>query len=200
VIFVSHNMGAVLDLCTHGALLEQGRLLQTGSIEEVVAAYVQRSQDGSEGRFRRVPFDAAAQVLTAATLSNAAGVETDLFEYGSPLRIRLETNPGVEREFGLELKIKNSLRHPVAYAASWIAGEGNFQPGDPIEIEIPSLPLAEDTYFIDFGCRLPRRRHVDNWWDSVSFRVVNARPGLSPVSVLGSDQLGAIVLEDATFS
>jgi lipopolysaccharide transport system ATP-binding protein len=199
VIFVSHNMGAVLDLCTSGALLEQGRLLQTGSIEDIVAAYVKRSQDGTEGRFRRVPFDASAHVLSAATLVNAAGEQTDRFEYGTPLRIRLETNPEVDHEYGVELKIKNSLRHPVAYAASWIGGEKSFRPGDPIEIEIPSLPFAEDTYFVDLSCRLPRRARVDTWWDSVTFRVVNARPGASPVSVQGSDQLGAVVLEDVSF-
>jgi lipopolysaccharide transport system ATP-binding protein len=199
VIFVSHNLGAVLDLCTHGALLEQGRLLQTGAIEDVASAYVKRSQDGTEGHFRRVPFDAATHVLRTATLVNAAGEQTDLFEYGAPLRIRLETNPEVDREFGVELKIKSSLRHPVAYAASWIAGEARFRAGDPIEIEIPSLPFAEDTYFVDFSCRLPRRSHADTWWDSVTFRLSNARPGVSPVNVQGSDQLGAVILEDATF-
>ena len=199
VIFVSHNMGSVLDLCTHGALLEQGRVLKSGSIEDVVAAYVERSQDGTEGRFRRVPFDAATHVLAGATLSNAAGEQTDLFDYGAPLRIRLETNPELESEFGVELKIKNSVRHPVAYAASWIAGADGFRSGAPVEIEIPSLPLAEDTYYVDVVCRRPRRAQVDTWWDSISFKVVNARPGESPVRVQGSDQLGAVILEDATF-
>jgi homopolymeric O-antigen transport system ATP-binding protein len=200
VIFVSHNMGAVLDLCTHGALLEQGRLLRTGSIEDVVAAYVERSLDRGDGRFRRTPFDPELNVLAHASLSRADGEETDVFDYGAPLRIRIETGGTGAGEFGLELKVKNSLRQPVAYASSWIGLEHGFTRGDRIEIVIPSLPFAEDTYYVDFVCRLPRGRHLDDWWDGVSFRVVNARPGLSPMTVQSSDQLGAVVLEGATFS
>ncbi len=199
VVFVSHNMGAVLDLCTHGALLEQGRLIRTGSIEEVVAAYVERSFDRGDGSFRRVPFDPASHVLVSATLVGRDGKETDVFEYGSSMRIRVETNAADSREFGLELKLKNSLRQPVAYASSWIGGQSQLRAGEPIEITIPALLLAEDTYYADFVCRRARGAHVDNWWDGVVFRVVNAKPGASPVSIQGSDGLGSVVLEGAVF-
>lgn len=39
VLFVSHNMGAVSTLCTRGMLLDGGKLLYSGSAEEVVARY-----------------------------------------------------------------------------------------------------------------------------------------------------------------
>ena len=200
VIFVSHNMGAVLDLCTHGALLEQGQLLRTGSIEEVVAAYGDRSSTDGDGRFLRTPFDPAAHLLVSASLHGADGAVTDVFEYGSPLRVKLETNAADVRKFGLELRLKNSLRQPVAYAASWIGTERQFRPGEPVEIALPSLPLAEDTYYLDFVCRPPRGAHLDNWREGVSFRVVAAKPGLSPVTIHASDGLGAVVLEGAVFT
>ncbi|HEX4521413.1 MAG TPA: polysaccharide ABC transporter ATP-binding protein [Gaiellaceae bacterium] len=200
VVFVSHNMGSVLDLCTHGALLEQGQLLRTGSIEEVVSAYVERSLDRGDGKFRRVPFDPSDHVISGASLRRADGQETDVFDYGSPLVVRLETEPTSTSQFGLELKIKNSLRQPVAYASSWVGGEGYYRPGSAIEVVIPSLPFAEDTYYLDFVCRMPKGKHVDNWWDGVSFRVVNARPGVSPVTIQASDLLGSVVLENATFT
>ena len=199
VVFVSHNMGAVLDLCTHGALLEQGRVLRTGAIEDVVGAYVDRSLDRGDGHFGRAAFDPAANVLVSASLTRADGEETDVFDYGSPLRIRLETAGTGTGEFGVELKIKNAVRQPVAYASSWFVRERGFARGDAIEIEIPSLPFAEDTYYVDFVCRVPRGRHVDEWWDAASFRIVNARPGLSTTAVHATDQLGSVVLEGVTF-
>jgi len=199
VVFVSHQMGAVLDLCTHGALLEQGRLLRTGAIEDVVAAYLDRSLDRGDGRFLRAPFDPATNMLASAVLSCADGEGTDVFEYGSPLRITLETAGTNSSEFGVELKVKNSLRQPVAFASSWIGRDRAFSSGDTIEIDFPSLWFAEDTYYVDLVCRLPRRRPVDSWGDGISFRVVNARPGLSIVNVAASDQLGAVVLEGVTF-
>ncbi len=199
VIFVSHNMGAVLDLCTRGALLEQGKLLRTGPIEDVVGAYVEQGLGGGNGQYLRTPFNPFTQVISAATLKRADGAQADVFDYGSDLHIELDTAGSSAPEFGLELKIKNSRLQPVAYATSWISGERGFRSGERIEVIIPSLPLAEDTYFIDLSCRQPHGRHFDNWWDSVSFRVVNARPGASPLSVQASDQLGAVIFEDAVF-
>jgi lipopolysaccharide transport system ATP-binding protein len=39
VLFISHNMEAIQRLCTRGLLMDQGRLIASGSIDEVVARY-----------------------------------------------------------------------------------------------------------------------------------------------------------------
>jgi lipopolysaccharide transport system ATP-binding protein len=41
VLFVSHNMGAVANLCTSGLWLDQGTVRARGRVEEVVAAYIE---------------------------------------------------------------------------------------------------------------------------------------------------------------
>jgi len=43
VLFVSHNMGAVQTLCQSAILIEEGRLCQNGSSEEVITEYGRRS-------------------------------------------------------------------------------------------------------------------------------------------------------------
>ncbi|NMH29490.1 ABC transporter ATP-binding protein [Flavobacterium silvaticum] len=40
VLFVSHNMSAVSRLCTKGILISNGKILQTGNVEEVVETYL----------------------------------------------------------------------------------------------------------------------------------------------------------------
>jgi lipopolysaccharide transport system ATP-binding protein len=200
VIFVSHNMGAVLDLCDHGVLLEEGRLKRVGSIQDVVAEYVRPKVESGRGRFERAGLDPTTHVLTAVALHDETGETKEAFDYGDVLRIRLETNDASDGDFGLELRIKDSLHQPVAYASSWIGSAVRFRPGDTIEITIPALFFAEDTYYLDFVCRVPRVRVLDEWWDGASFSVVNASPGLSPVNIIASDQVGAIVLEDAVFT
>jgi homopolymeric O-antigen transport system ATP-binding protein len=199
VIFVSHDTTALLDLCDHGALLEGGCLTKTGTIDEVVAAYTEQNVSSSGGRFVRPAFDAATQVLRAAELSNEDGKTTDAFSYGAPLRIRLETSGVASQRFGLELRLKNALRQPVAYASSWITRRERFRGGETIEVKLPSLSLAEGMYLVDFICRIPGRGHVDTWFEDVTFNVVDAQPGLSPVSLRATDELGSVVLADATF-
>ncbi|MFV8360213.1 polysaccharide ABC transporter ATP-binding protein [Flavobacterium sp. LS1P3] len=45
VLFVSHNLLAVKSLCTKGILMEYGRIVKTGSINEVVDYYLSKSND-----------------------------------------------------------------------------------------------------------------------------------------------------------
>jgi lipopolysaccharide transport system ATP-binding protein len=45
VLFVSHNLHAVAELCTRGLLLEKGRLIACGPADEVIRTYIGRSQD-----------------------------------------------------------------------------------------------------------------------------------------------------------
>jgi lipopolysaccharide transport system ATP-binding protein len=42
VVLVSHNMGAISELCTHGLLLDGGRLEKSGDIEDIVMEYGRR--------------------------------------------------------------------------------------------------------------------------------------------------------------
>jgi lipopolysaccharide transport system ATP-binding protein len=54
VIFVSHNMGAVIGLCERGIMLNAGRIAHVGSVSEVVAKYLQLHAEQEE----TVPLDA----------------------------------------------------------------------------------------------------------------------------------------------
>ncbi len=44
VLFVSHNMAAVQNLCSRGYLLDQGRIAATGEVNTIIAYYVQSLQ------------------------------------------------------------------------------------------------------------------------------------------------------------
>jgi len=45
VIFVSHNMRSLTDLCSRGILLERGRMIASGPTGDVVRTYMQRATD-----------------------------------------------------------------------------------------------------------------------------------------------------------
>jgi lipopolysaccharide transport system ATP-binding protein len=50
ILFVSHNMASVQNLCTQGILLENGRTIFHGSIDKVIAHYIQQSNIENEGK------------------------------------------------------------------------------------------------------------------------------------------------------
>ncbi|HET9986334.1 MAG TPA: ABC transporter ATP-binding protein [Longimicrobiales bacterium] len=45
VLFVSHNLHAVAELCPRGMLLEKGRMIACGPTDEVIRTYIGRAQD-----------------------------------------------------------------------------------------------------------------------------------------------------------
>ncbi len=70
VIFVSHNMQAVTQLCREALLLEAGRLVQRGPVQEVVEGYQQRNLSGQErlAVCERAPAPGARAAITRAGL------------------------------------------------------------------------------------------------------------------------------------
>ncbi|AMV40853.1 ABC transporter ATP-binding protein [Planctomyces sp. SH-PL62] len=45
VLFVSHNMGALSQLCDEGVMLQQGRVTMTGPVQEVIRSYMKATSD-----------------------------------------------------------------------------------------------------------------------------------------------------------
>ena len=47
ILFVSHNMGAISELCTRAILLDRGRKVADGSVSEIVNQYSRISSSGA---------------------------------------------------------------------------------------------------------------------------------------------------------
>ena len=90
VLFVSHNMGSVRNLCHHGVLLEHGMVKMIGGVNEVVDYYLENNYSemvahaviGKQHRDGEVSKD--IEFLEAEMLNDVNAVATD-----EPLRIRL---------------------------------------------------------------------------------------------------------------
>jgi lipopolysaccharide transport system ATP-binding protein len=69
VLFVSHNLHAVSELCQRSMLLEKGKLLAQGPTNDVIRQYVGRPQDQRSG-------EGTAVVIQNVTLRGRGGVST----------------------------------------------------------------------------------------------------------------------------
>lgn len=75
ILFVSHNIMAIKQLCSAGVWLENGRIAQFGLINEVVQAYVRRVEtDASADNFSSSAVTGDRQVeLVSYRVTNSAG-------------------------------------------------------------------------------------------------------------------------------
>jgi lipopolysaccharide transport system ATP-binding protein len=89
ILFVSHNMGALAQLCERGILLEEGRLTLSASIDDVVKRYLKSGLNHQRAHVR-FPHDPAkpCQFVSAEVLHADGNLGTD-FSCDEPVVIRL---------------------------------------------------------------------------------------------------------------
>jgi lipopolysaccharide transport system ATP-binding protein len=91
VLFVSHNMGAVEELCNRIILLQNGHIEQIGLPRDVIRSYLDKGLVSSpyvdtthhSGRRQNM-----TPVISSMELTNAAGVRTSMFSLGEDIFFR----------------------------------------------------------------------------------------------------------------
>ncbi len=89
VLFVSHNLGAVAKLCERGLLLDQGRLVHQGPIEEVIRRYTEERLGG--GAVVAYPDDPEKVIcIREARLLDHRGEPATELDREQPFRVAVE--------------------------------------------------------------------------------------------------------------
>jgi lipopolysaccharide transport system ATP-binding protein len=113
VLFVSHNVGVVAQLCNRAVLLEKGEKVAEGPVGDVIGAYsrVIGSGRGSAGRasFQPNP-DLECQILEI-TIRDGEGQSADAFSIGEAVEIAIEYE--VRRPFADLILSLNLARNMV---------------------------------------------------------------------------------------
>ncbi len=102
VIFVSHNLRAVTDLCSRCILLDHGRIVKAGPTDEVVRQYIEQNAAGSSRRPQDV-------WISGVKLVGKNGEELQ-FESGAGARLEVEiaaAEPARHLALVLEFKDEN---------------------------------------------------------------------------------------------
>jgi lipopolysaccharide transport system ATP-binding protein len=155
VLFVSHNMGAVRDLCTRALLLESGRLVHDGSVHEAIRSYLAEGADvapfagekaayrnkGNAVRIRRVDFI-------------VAGKPHAVVHAGDPCRIRVSYDVLDKRAVGSRLSVSIHLfKDGIKLANLWTdchqEGGALVSSSGAIECEIDRWPFRSCTLQVD---------------------------------------------------
>jgi lipopolysaccharide transport system ATP-binding protein len=103
VILVSHNMGAIAELCTHGVLLDGGRLSFAGAVGPAIEGYGRLLQ-GSRSDFRFVDDPARAASIMAARAADANGEAKANFDFHEEIVLEFEYLLH-SRQLGVQLSV-----------------------------------------------------------------------------------------------
>lgn len=152
VLFVSHNMAAVRNLCGSAILLEKGQMKYSGRTEDVVEEYLKRNIVVVEEAEKSFEPDTNKnfQVLNVH-LTDGEGVKRETFECDMDIHIIMhiivrKTIPGIYAY----LAIRNASDETILESDSQEVGENVFsnlkEGSHAIEIKIPSRHLGHGHY------------------------------------------------------
>ena len=163
IVFISHDLTAVEQLCDRAVLLEKGGIAAIGDPAAVVAAYHQQlTGDAINESYPAVAREGALKVtnLTVETVGDApvrTGERVSItvrYAAARPLRVQFELS-----------YYSADGRTLIARTVTGAGGADVYPPGGAIEFSCPMLPLGAGTYHVGAVAREAGTGHVLGWWD-----------------------------------
>lgn len=89
ILFVSHNMASISNLCTKGVVLHQGRIVMAGDIDEAIARYLSMGEAG-QTIYKVAPTSITSPIITRACVVDASGKAIAAVPMGQPFGVQVE--------------------------------------------------------------------------------------------------------------
>jgi lipopolysaccharide transport system ATP-binding protein len=187
ILFVSHNMGAVLQLCGRGVALRDGRISCVGTVRDVVDHYMEQPLtcngvvEVDELRSSADKKPKAARFVRVSLLSGNGSV-ADTFYIGEPMTVRFDVV--------FEQPVENPM---FTFVVRSIAGENIYHCSTlddqcststlcgavSITATFPRLGLYPGSYVIDdLWMATPSCEELDNVRDVLGFNVADGGPNV----------------------
>lgn len=152
IVFVSHNLASIAALCDRGILLEQGKAVQDGRIEEVVNHYVASIQTlAGEQLENRQDREGNAQLrVTHVSIGTPDGGPA---RTGSGARLVLAYESEIDAaSVTISIAVEGPLGEPVFYGANSLTGDQliSSAPTGHLVCDFPKLPILPGRYSLTF--------------------------------------------------
>lgn len=151
VIFISHSMGSVKELCHRAMILNHGRLEAIGDVEEMVDLYEPRPEIAAAGQISwngddRAPANDFVE-LESVVICDADGVTRSEFVVEEPVCVRIRfRNKRADTIYRVGIRLRDKL-------GNWVLSSENSYA--TVECPDPGLSLPFPSGLVESCCRLP---------------------------------------------
>ena len=148
ILFVSHNLASVSALCTRALLMEGGRLIQDGTVDDVLEHYISTVQTlaGESLEHREDRQGDGRLTISRAEVTGPNGGPP---RTGSDASARLSYKTDVpDREITVSIAVDGPLGEPVFFCSNRVTGEllvARDLEGELV-CDLPALPLLPGRY------------------------------------------------------
>ncbi len=177
VLYVSHNMATIRDLCDRCIVLDQGRVVFDGAVDAGIAIYLSKKSQSTDfvdySRYKRDNWFKRDNLRLQSVRFHVASVES--IERTRPIRAEYviharEAAHGV----GLRFEVRDEVGNPLATSCLYHL---DLQPGDNrflVEYDLQVLsPGQYSNYFTLFTQGEGGTQTVEDWVPGIQFTIVN---------------------------
>jgi homopolymeric O-antigen transport system ATP-binding protein len=155
ILFVSHSLAAVSALCQRGVLIERGRVVGDGPVEEVLAQYVAMVQeDGDFGLRDREDRQGDGRLrFTGLSIMGPQGAPRTWDDTQFSLFYEAD---GELPEVLMSFAVEGPLGEPVFHLTNRVGGQDlrNLPRSGEIRCTVPSMPIAPGRYTVHLYCEV----------------------------------------------
>lgn len=195
VLFVSHNMGAVADLCSRAIMLKQGTQFMDGNTDDVIRTYVKQNmnaglKDQSALNDPTVRRGNGAVRFEQIEMLNEAGEQANEFNSGDKVVVKMTARVNEDvNELLANISLRSGrTRDIVTSTGRNPLSQGPFKAGQTIQLiyEFDALPLRPGVYETYFWLGDNRAETAFDVVDNLlAPLVVNFPEGMNSLHVIG---------------
>lgn len=181
VLFVSHNMNSVTQLCNRGIVLDSGKLIFDGNVNDAVSKYM--GENNSLTSFEGIDGNESAAYIQSARVFQPEG-QGPVFRVSQPLHVELEVN--IVRRLSLLIigfNIYSQYNSPLARVD--FNDKNHVTTLDPgsyrFYFTIPPFTLATGNYKIVFDVAERRIKTYSTKASDIYFEMVNETDGFGSI-------------------
>ena len=148
VLFVSHNMAAVTELCNNGILLDQGSIAMQGNIEKIILEYQKKSGHISAYDRTLNDFEIGNKKINVLkyAVSPLAG---EILNIKSGARVTINFSSTIQNaSLDLSFYLKNS-QEIIVFSTGFMISENAVAGNYEVSFELPPNTLNEDGYYFN---------------------------------------------------
>jgi len=173
VLFVSHNMGAVKQLCTRAVMIEKGRIAFRGNTGDTIAAYYS-GQEAEMTGYRQRYGNRRAEFISWS-MTGDDGLPRTEFRMGEAIMLLFNVrfnDKVVELDFGISIRdhagepLTHILNHDERYGISGEKGQER-----QFSVRMPQVMLSPGKYAISVGME-KFAEDMDVMEDAFSFSMI----------------------------
>jgi lipopolysaccharide transport system ATP-binding protein len=194
VIFVSHNMGAISQLCKKGVVLQKGQVVSAGTAQESINIYLKpNDQNTSSNSYTNRNTENKKLVFLSIETCHRSGVVNDTFGFDEPITVKMKIakNDLINSDTKISVTLLDKFQ---ARIFTVVKNLSEFGPGDnsvDVSLELPASLIAPNIYSFRYAIFSDKGEVFDLLEDITKIKIVDTG---SPMAYYEGVDYGSVIV------